>query len=494
MLNCTFDEDFYESVSNNVRFNLSCHLDGKLDGSPTAPSPLSPVAVCPTVRSTVVHSPLETDGEIHEATSLSTITAFPTLLTVDQYGADAVVHKYKKPITKNSWKWKWDFVKKYKYVNEGGKIVKKVKQQPTGLRDLSKLDMWTQLVMRKKHEAFIEKDDQDSLKDEPLATTVRQGKRRIVEQLNQILDTRLLPQITLEQDDQRVIKADPDDDEIASQNSPPSLNENSIGENNSNVIPELLNLLPAQKSPNPKVILSGEWARPRCYICFCCGSKFDTLKHLEEHKSGRHPYVNCTHYEIVGRELIEKQFYNHVYLPNKALEQHNLVKNGPNDSVENDSLARLKEKEPISVEDSMDSVTSTSVSVLTSNTNETDTNTKTSKTSTASSSVTQSPMKSVCSKCSKETNSVLDLHRHLLDCSGDYAWAQVKRRLRYRRLLGKKRRVSRGVAVVRRPKSLSKTNDEDDDKEDNPSPKPKAPPTPKVRPSDGTFFFLFIMS
>uniref|UniRef100_A0A336M5G3 CSON010429 protein n=1 Tax=Culicoides sonorensis TaxID=179676 RepID=A0A336M5G3_CULSO len=486
VLNCTFDEDFYETVSNNVRLNLSCHLDGKLDSSPTAPSPLSPVALCPAVRSTVVHNALlTTDSEIHEATSLSTSTVFPTLLTADQYGTSiSTTNKYKKPMTKNSWKWKWDLVKKYKYVNEGGKIVKKVKQPTSGLRDLSKLDMWTQLVMRKKHEDLITTNEQESSKDE-ICGSVRQEKRRIVEQLNCILDKRLLPQINKEQDEQRVIKPDPDEDDVENVPQPSTSNKPVAAKH----IPDILKLLPAQPTAKSKLILSGEWARPRCYICFCCGAKFDTIKHLEEHKSGRHPHINCTHYEVVGRELIEKQFYNNFYLPVKALEQNNLAKNGPTSVVtENEIVARLKEKETsIPVEDSMDSVTSTSVSVVTTNTTETDSNTKSSSKTctTASSSVQQSPLKSSCSKCNKETNSILDLHRHMLDCSGDYAWAQVKKRLKYRRLLGKKRRVSRGLNIVRRPKSLSKTDDDkDDDKDGNESPKPKPPPTPKVRPSD----------
>lgn len=491
VLNCTFDEDFYETVNNNVRLNLSCHLDGKLDSNPTAPSPLSPVAVCPTVRSTVVHNTLITDSEIHEATSLSTSTAFPTLLTADQYGKNVSTrNKYKKPMTKNSWKWKWDLVKKYKYVNEGGKIVKKVKQPTSGLRDLSKLDMWTQLVMRKKHEDLVTSEELDSSKEDA-SSTVRLEKRRIVEQLNSILDKRLLPQINIEQDEQRVIKPDPDEDESKSEQPSTSAANKKHEEKH---IPEILKLLPAQQLTKSKLILSGEWARPRCYICFCCGAKFDTIKHLEEHKSGRHPHINCTHYEVVGRELIDQQFYNNFYLPTKALEQNNLVKHGPVSVTENEIVARLKEKETaISVEDSMDSVTSTSVSIVTSNTTETDSNTKSSsKTSTtASSSVQQSPHKSACSKCSKETNSLLDLHRHILDCSGDYAWAQVKKRLKYRRLLGKKRRVSRGLNIVRRPKSLSKTDDDkDDEKDGNESPKPKPPPTPKVRPSDGKFLII----
>lgn len=491
MLNCTFDDDFYETISNNVRLNLSCHLDGKLDSSPTAPSPLSPVVVFPAIHSTVVHSPLVAgESEIHEATALSMSTAFPTLLTADQFGADSIANKNKKPITKNSWKWKWDFVKKYKYVNEGGKIVKKVKQQISGQRDLSKVDMWTQLVMRQKYEFLKEQSAA-----EPCGGSARKEKRRIADQLNQILDTRSLPQIIKEQIDQTVIKAEPEDEPNEAPNDEPSPQQDTS-------LLELLNLRPLKDKAPAKVLLSGEWARPRCYVCFGCGTKFDTLKHLEDHKIGRHPHVSCTHYEIVGRELIENQICNHLYLPSRALQQHAEASNNNStlgSEASESSLLKDKETTTISVEDSMDSVTS---SVVTSNTNETDTNTKTSKSSAASCSSSangsslnagcsqSSPFKSKCTKCDREANSLLDLHRHLLDCSGDYAWQQIKKRMKYRRLMGKKRRTSRGVTTVKRPKSFSKTNDEDDEKEGG-SPKPKPPTTPKARPSDGKFLFFF---
>lgn len=504
ILNCTFDEDFYEAVNNNVRMNLSCHLDGKINGNPTEPSPLSPVTVCPTVRSTVVHSPLETESEIHEATALSTTTAFPTLLTADQYGAATVTtNKNRKPVTKNSWKWKWDCVKKYKYVNEGGKIVKKIKQPFSGQRDLSKLDMWTQLVMRKKHEDLKDieassdktnkkpkisgSDRNQAMSNAALSIScARQEKRRIVEQLNQILDARLLPQINVEQDEQRTIKPEPDDDNrLEAPQFDARTKEFAESE-----LPQVLQLEPATQVNHEKVLLSGEWARPRCYICYCCGTKFDSYKHLDDHKYGRHPNVSCTHYEIVGRELIEKQFYSHFYLPGKALETNRLLHTAHANLTSNDTFEssgeKLKEKEAIPVEDSMDSVTSATGSSLTSHTVETDTNTKTSKSSNISSSSSQltphSPIKSKCTKCEKETNSMLELHRHMLDCSGDYAWLQVKKRLKYRRLLGKKRRISRNAATIRRPKSNSKT---EDDEKDGSSPKPKPPSTPKVRPSDG---------
>uniref|UniRef100_A0A182SE85 C2H2-type domain-containing protein n=1 Tax=Anopheles maculatus TaxID=74869 RepID=A0A182SE85_9DIPT len=380
--NGVFDEDFYETVTQNVKNNLSCHLDGKLEApAPGAPSPMSPVAVVPAVRSTVVKSPVLTESKIHEATNLPAVSVmFPTLLTVEQYGTDpkpttssAALSsvsstssvKTKKPVTKNSWKWKWDFVKKYKYVNENGRIVKKIKQPTIGLRDLSKLDMWTQLTMRTKHELFQHRrstgSDQlripvtdrscadPSTKSEPIlipevGANLRNEKRAMVEQLDHILDARLLPHIDLEQNDQRIVKMEPADEEATKEEEPTDLVAEPLDDKemittippqvqSSSLVPwsnhqptqprirnlEFLQSLQLiqlnqhyQKTP---VVLSGEWARPRCYICYGCGAKFNSLKQVEEHRIFRHPHVHSTFYEIVGRELIEKRLYKHFFIP-----------------------------------------------------------------------------------------------------------------------------------------------------------------------------------
>uniref|UniRef100_A0A182ML40 C2H2-type domain-containing protein n=1 Tax=Anopheles culicifacies TaxID=139723 RepID=A0A182ML40_9DIPT len=377
-----FEEDFYETVTQNVKNNLSCHLDGKLEAStPYAPSPMSPVSVVPAVRSTVVKSPVSTDSKIHEATNLPAISVmFPTLLTVEQYGTDpkpttsntAVTAvssgssvRTKKPVTKNSWKWKWDFVKKYKYVNENGRIVKKIKQPTIGLRDLSKLDMWTQLTMRTKHELFQYQrltDDQHqqhvspathcdpSAKANPTAisevgATLRHAKRAMVEQLDNILDARLLPHIDLEQNDQRIIKLEPSDEHIMKEetepvddkevmNVPPVQNSSLVPwsnhpntharSKNSDFLHNLQLIQLNKHHQNAPVVLSGEWARPRCYICYGCGAKFNSLKQVEEHRIFRHPHVQSTFYEIVGRELIEKRLYKHFFIPVIALMMHRM--------------------------------------------------------------------------------------------------------------------------------------------------------------------------
>lgn len=478
LLSSTFDDDFYEIVNKNVRKNLTCHVDGKLESGPASPSPLSPVHIEPNVRSTLVRSPLIRDTEIHEATSLPAVTAFPTLLTVDQYGTEPCASKIKKTFTKNSWKWKWDFIKKYKYVNEGGKIVKKIKQQTSGFRDLSKLDMWTQLTMRSKHE-----DEKRKIESGGVGEVVREEKRKLVDQLNSILDKRLLPEINLEQNDQRIIKIEPicDDDENRSLPCQQKLQSNETLNENSFIAELNLKRLNREIDLNrPKVVLSGEWARPRCYVCFGCGARFETLKTIEEHKSFRHPHVYSTHYEIVGRELIERELYKHFYIPSKALQYKTQM------------AAEKNDFKSICLEDSMDSVASLSPSCSTTTTTTTKSEISDSKTVTASSSSHSfaPPLAIKCTKCKKECSGTLDLYRHMLDCAGDYAWLLAKKRLnlkyRYFGNRSKRRKGSRSNLgrVYNRPVRRKV--------EDSDGLRIKDPQLPRPKPSDGEFNFLIL--
>lgn len=489
-LSSTFDENFYQSVSSNVRQNLSCHLDGKIQSGPMSPSPISPVDPVPTVRSTLVRSPLVADSEIHEATAISALTAFPTLLTASQYGAEPMpMGKIKKPITKNSWKWKWDCVKKYKYVNEGGKVVKKVKQPIAGIRDLSKLDMWTQLTMRTKHEV-VRKHELEVSGEEPclaVSEAAREDKRQLITQLNKILDTRILPQINLEQNDQRVVKLEVEDtnNETEQIETKPDVEQPND---------DLLTILQIAKKPVPastnieERVLSGEWARPRCYICYGCGEKFENIRRLEEHKNTFHPHVYSTHYEIVGKELIEGDLFRHFYIPTTALRGHS-------------ERSHLDRKSNVEIEDSMDSMASFSISCSKSDSFDMDSNSRNSKVSAISSISTSvgnadessindvsAELKKSCTKCKRSYNTMSELYRHMLDCSGDYDWFLAKKRhnIKYRYFGSRRRKINRTNFGNRRPIRPKK-------EESDTPPRIRDTQTPKPRPSDGECLnYIFI--
>lgn len=606
ILSSVFDDNFYKEVVANVRYNLQFHLDGKIrsgnepvESMATTSSSLSSASSSsilnysnsssedstrstvilssqpPQIRSTLVKSPLVVttmDYEIHAATSLTTVAAFPTLLTAEQYGGDATSSKIRRrPHTKNSWKWKWDKVKKFKIINEGGKMIKKVKHSSFGLRDLSKLDMWTQLTMRQRHELYQQKkmlntantttttssNDRnvsdhhlalndnssnqlsssgahsslsdclsDSISTKATDNSGREERQRLNDQLNLILDMRVLPHIILEQNEQTTIKAERVEniEEITAGTEAESdeLDGAFCGKeqrtdctsssllSNSSLQPQLasdsilsvLNLLPIRNSnrnPEP-LVLSGEWARPRCYLCMCCGAKFDKLKTLEEHKMFRHSHIFSTHYEIVGRERLVGNLLKHLFIPKKALNRYSNSAESPSNSKANcrseangavrrlfwhkdesvkgetsttisnssngnnnneesyDSLQSIHNssttnspctKQSSSTEDSETTSTAPAVNNSVNCSSASDANqcrngnlfSKMRRSATTSSPSTMDNRRQVfsCSKCERKCNGIPDLYRHMLDCSGDYIWAMVKKR-KYRYYCGSKKR------------------------------------------------------
>lgn len=580
ILSCVFDDNFYKEVVSNVRNNLLFHLDGKIMGNSMQELDTSLVRHShqPQIRSTLVKSPIVVttmDSEIHAATSLAAVTAFPTLLTAEQFGGDASSSKIRRPHTKNSWKWKWDSVKKFKLINEGGKIVKKMKHPMLGLRDLSKLDMWTQLTMRQKHELQQQQKGNvpsgDNQWHRPTTLTdissdpSREEKQRLNDQLNFILDMRLLPHIILEQNEQAIIKLENDEFGIA----PTQMTSEDCGDNfmaqtfADESFLSMLNLLPNYDTKNTrtKLVLSGEWARPRCYLCICCGAKFEKLKSLEEHKMFRHSQILSTHYEVVGRELLNGNLLRHLFIPKKALSRYGndmenslaysgaarrlfwhknetLIREITNNEESSDSLQSvlhscttnspsLKNSSSSTEDCDIDSKLSTSAGLqLIGNTtvvSPTHSIQSCSSTSSAggkrqskiqtslrslpttstninSGSSTSNNIGSGCSKCGRKCNGVLDLYRHMLDCSGDYIWSLAKKR-KYRYYCGSKKRrpcnkhsilelrKNKNKTVVKTP-SISNDNTTEEGAVSS-SNFPKTKSSPRSRPSDGKLIFMF---
>ncbi|XP_049770158.1 uncharacterized protein LOC126108838 [Schistocerca cancellata] len=52
------------------------------------------------------------------------------------------------------------------------------------------------------------------------------------------------------------------------------------------------------------LVLSGEWVRPRSYVCIACSRTFPDLCELEEHHVAAHPNVICTHFELEGQSEV----------------------------------------------------------------------------------------------------------------------------------------------------------------------------------------------
>lgn len=427
IVNAEFDKDFYKNISHNVRLNLNSFIDGKSDSLLNTQHVFEKITeqFASQNESGEIDDQPSCGKEIHEATNFELPIPFPALLTVEQYGfRDTPPNKIKRKITKNSWKWKWDPIKKYKYVNEGGKIVKKIKQVTAGLKDLSQLDMWTQLSMRLRHEKLDSNTERPTV-DQNVCTRMIEIQKS--EQLNNIMDQRLMPEINIEQLEQTIIKPEPVDmDEIfGNVKSEVPDNESMLADHDSLNMLSLMKLAPSKPTDT---ILSGEWARPRCYICIDCGQKFDLMTNLNEHKNSEHPYVVSAHYEIVGRENLQHKLYENLFLPKKAIHENDLARNL---SLTNE----VKSHETPEASNSSDT----------------------------SSKFFENQKEKECTKCLKmiKYSNDIDIYRHILDCIEDRVWLQAKRRSKYR----KSRRRTR--KVVRKPRSSL------DQKKNTSSPSPK---------------------
>ncbi|KAJ9592589.1 hypothetical protein L9F63_015727, partial [Diploptera punctata] len=142
--------------------------------------------------------------------------------------------------------------------------------------------------------------------------------------------------------------------------------------------------------------LSGEWVRPRSYICAACGLLFTDLWDLEDHKYNQHPNVWCTHYEFELATL--EQSNDHSKMSTRDLCRRFLL-----------------------VRDSVDTVPLPSLS---------------------------SEVK--CTKCERGFSALPELHRHILECGGDTTWMLLPspstsgRRSRKWRPFGSRRRRQQG--------------------------------------------------
>lgn len=165
--------------------------------------------------------------------------------------------------------------------------------------------------------------------------------------------------------------------------------------------------------------ISGEWVRPRSYLCGTCCAKFTNLWELEDHKWVSHPNVWCTHYEFED-EKIDKLFHR------------SEVENAADNPSEDDSaLSKLKltdlYKRYLLPHGSL----------------------KTAKL------VPNVSFPEQCTKCNKNCMSLPELHKHMLDCGGDTTWfltmysspMSIKRRWRP---FGSRRRKQIGRRVLKR--------------------------------------------
>ncbi|XP_063223670.1 uncharacterized protein LOC134531736 isoform X2 [Bacillus rossius redtenbacheri] len=158
------------------------------------------------------------------------------------------------------------------------------------------------------------------------------------------------------------------------------------------------------------VELSGEWVRPRSYICGACSERFGDLYDLEDHKFVAHPNVWCTHFEFEESTITGMSFDRsrcHASFPGNLSRRY----------LNTAGTLHVPELAP----------PTTSV-------------------------------ESQCTKCSKNFSSLPELHRHILDCGGDTTWmltmvaatSSGSRRNRKWRPFGSRRRRQQGRRGMKR--------------------------------------------
>lgn len=417
-----FDKSFFNRVKCNIQENLLNHIDGKLFKSIESENRIS---------SFQKSKDLQTDEtNQNEACSSGTSTS-GCLLTDTHLGEDAEssVDNNSKPAKKKSTSndevhYKYFTRRKYQAV------ISENKQH----RDLSKLDMWTQLAVKNRQQKIIcdQKSDKEIL--EYKKSDEYKAKMQI-DELNTILDKRgpledlkeeAIRTVTLEKLNGTVVDTNMESyfdvalilnellDNLFTTNTSSSLVQN-LGAyehtSSSNCqdypqtsdmneeIPNILNLrritpentatkLPDNVGDMALVELTGEWARSRIYVCASCGTKVPNAKSLVDHKNLFHEHVWCQHYEFVGNQ---GELYRHLSIPG-------LGKVGEIESSGSRMWRRSEAR--------------------------------------------------LCSKCNKQFNCLGDLHRHILECGGDWSWTLVRKKYKYRPYGSKARKRRRGMLII----------------------------------------------
>ncbi|KAK5646281.1 hypothetical protein RI129_004745 [Pyrocoelia pectoralis] len=297
-----------------------------------------------------------------------------------------------------------------------------------GNKDLSKLDMWTQLVVKNRQQKILS----DQKTDKELVEYKKSDEYKVkmqLEELNGILDKRgpledlkeeVMRTVALEKINSVPVESNMESyldvtmilndllnnlfpKETSSTDLP--LSDNVI---NKEVVPDnraqdeqmfaMFNLQRISNLSQTKTVenvveseaatveLTGEWARTRIYVCGACGLKLPNAKLLVDHKNLFHVNVWCQHYEFVGNQ---GELYRHLSIP--VLGKIGAIE----DKLVNDIWRKSDAR--------------------------------------------------VCSKCNKRFNCLGDLHRHMLECGGDLAWMLERKKYKYRPYGSKTRKKRRGL-------------------------------------------------
>ncbi|XP_068633218.1 serine-rich adhesin for platelets-like [Battus philenor] len=259
-----FDTSFYTKVASNVQENLSKYLDGTFNTN------RDPDLIIKTRKS-------------KNCVVINTAEGFPILLAREQYSR-TIFDGYLPRALAPRHKWKWESSENDKLVINSCQMKRDSHLKKCIITYVSNLDIWTQLSMRKKFE--------DQFVSKPLEKKTE--KQNIIsKELKEIIESREIPMTSSQS--------------LKYTEKPASENFD---------FPAMLGLTPNTKPYELQpAVLSGEWVRPRCYVCCACGEQTRDSRALSVHISTQHPNAQVQHYEIVGEPLLNADILKHLYVP-----------------------------------------------------------------------------------------------------------------------------------------------------------------------------------
>lgn len=262
-----FDTSFYSKVASNVQENLTKFLDGSFNFNP------DPDSTIKTRKS-------------KNSVMINTAEGFPILLACEQYSRNSFDGYMPRAIAPKH-KWKWDNLESDRIALNADQIKRDSHTNNCIITLVSSLDIWTQLCMRRKFE--------ENYGYSPLGKkTDRQAT--IDKELKEILESRVIPASSSSQ--------------VLKYTSRPIYQSSGVE------FPTSLGLTPSSaKLELPPAVLSGEWVRPRCYVCCACGAPTSDSRALSAHMATRHPIAQVQHYEVVGELLLNADILKHLYVP-----------------------------------------------------------------------------------------------------------------------------------------------------------------------------------
>ncbi|CAK9826480.1 hypothetical protein ANTRET_LOCUS4327 [Anthophora retusa] len=322
-----FDSSFYSSVSCNIRENLLHHLDGKLQSSSSNISSTN----CSTAdNNKPQQQPQQQSFYEHNVNQIQFPIDISLTAATPVYSKEYTNEEYEnsseyaqKPGKSNrshprrvSFE-KYNFPRKY-----DGK-----EQWTCSIKDLSKFDISTQLSLRKKqqllkerlslnrlHHVHVPSETTDISQDEQ-----KHGSRNPKEPENMNDVPTGANQQEIDQKLRFEISKSMENKSDCSKGKSPQNTEFSIEFGSFLRLRKWDKETSVEAAKKQEVVyaeLTGEWSRPRIYICGACATRHVTLKEMEDHKVISHPNVWCSHFEFSGDQ---RELYKHLFLPGKDI-------------------------------------------------------------------------------------------------------------------------------------------------------------------------------